>query len=390
MNTQRSLACALVLAALLMQTGQAAAVAVDNPRPRAVADGLKNVALPPGFSIGVFADNVEGARSLSLSPGGTLYVGTRSTSGGKGGGRVYAVRDLDRDGRAETVNVVAEGLRHPNGVAWHGGDLYVAEVSRILRFPDIDNQLENPLAPELVGDPFPDDFHHGWKFIQFGPDGKLYVPVGAPCNTCEPADEYAGIWRMNPDGSGREVFARGIRNSVGFDWHPNTGELWFTDNGRDQWGEDRPPEELNRAPRAGLHFGFPYRYGKGLVDPTFPTQRADGDFTPAALEMPAHRAGLGIRFYTGRQFPAAYRNQIFIAHHGSWNRARPDGYRVSLARLEGNEVVAYEDFATGWLEDGAYWGRPVDVEILDDGSLLVSDDFAGVIYRIRYDGPAAD
>jgi len=372
--------------AVILLPANVLAAAVNNPRPIPVAEGLQRIKLPPGFVIDLYADKVGGARSMALSPNGILYVGTFTEWGKKPSGKVYALRDKDGDGRAEEVRTIAEGLDHPNGVAWHEGGLYVAEISRILRFRDMDNNLDKPPEPEVVGAPFPKDFHHGWKFIRFSPDGRLYVPVGAPCNTCEPDDQHAGIWRMQPDGSGREVFARGIRNSVGFDWHPVTGELWFTDNGGDDLGDDIPPEELNRAPKAGLHFGYPWRYGKSLLDPSFKTTRPASDFTPAALEMPAHRAGLGIRFYTGRQFPARYHQQIFIAHHGSWNRAQPDGYRVSLATLKGNEVAGYEDFATGWLEGDHYWGRPVDVEVAPDGSLLVSDDFAGVIYRIRYTG----
>jgi glucose/arabinose dehydrogenase len=385
MKFPMSVRSALAAAALTV-CGQGLAAVANYPRAIPVAEGLRMVKLPPGFEISLFADKVTGSRSMTWSPNGILYVGTFTDWGKKPSGRVYALPDRNGDGIADEVRVITEGLDHSNGVAWHKGDLYIAEISRILCLRDIDNQLATPPAPEVIGHPFPKDFHHGWKFIRFSPDGKLYVPVGAPCNTCEPDSLHAGIWRMNADGTGREVFARGIRNSVGFDWHPETGELWFTDNGRDEWGDDRPPEELNRAPRPGLHFGFPYRFGKNIADDTFKTTLTDKDFTPAALEMPAHRAPLGIRFYTGKQFPAEYRNQVFIAHHGSWNRSRPDGYRVSLARLSGNEVMSYEDFATGWLQGEHYWGRPVDVEILPDGSLLVSDDFAGVIYRIRYAG----
>ena len=382
----RKLVLVLVTHAAILIPTAVLAAAVNNPRPLPIAEGLKRIKLPPGFVVDLYADNVKGARAMALSPAGILYVGTFTEWGKKPFGKVYALRDKDGDGRAEEVRTLGEGLDHPNGVAWHKGDLYVAEISRILRFRDMDNHLDNPPAFEVVGDPFPKDFHHGWKFMRFSPDGRLYVPVGAPCNSCEPDAQHGGIWRMNADGSGREVFARGIRNSVGFDWHPVSGELWFADNGRDDMGDDMPPEELNRAPKPGLHFGFPYRYGKALVDTAFKTTLTEKDFTPAALEMPAHRAGLGIRFYTGTQFPAQYQQQIFIAHHGSWNRAQPDGYRVSVATLKGNEVVNYEDFASGWLEEDHYWGRPVDVEILPDGSLLVSDDFAGVIYRIHYTG----
>ncbi|MCH6559747.1 flagellar basal body P-ring protein FlgI, partial [candidate division KSB1 bacterium] len=270
------------------------------------------------------------------------------------------------------------------------GNLYVAEVDRILRFDNIEENLSNPPEPIVINDTFPKDRHHGWKFIRFGPDGKLYVPVGAPCNICEREKEiYATITRIDPDGLNLEIFSKGIRNTVGFDWHPETQELWFTENGRDLWGDDRPPEELNHAPRAGLHFGFPYRYGKALIDTTFKTDMKPADFEPAAFELPAHTAALGMRFYTGKSFPKEYHKQIFIAEHGSWNRSNPDGYCISVIKLKENRAVSYERFATGWLvEDnywgGKYWGRPVDVEVLPDGSLLVSDDFAYCIYRISF------
>jgi glucose/arabinose dehydrogenase len=271
-------------------------------------------------------------------------------------------------------------------VAFRNGALYVAEIGRILRFDGIEDRLSSPPDPVVVSGNFPKDEHHGWKFIRFGPDGLLYVPVGAPCNICEQADpRYAAILRMRPDGTGLEVFASGVRNTVGFDWNPDTAELWFTDNGRDWMGDDLPPDELNRAPRKGLHFGFPYLHGKAVPDPDFGAKGKPPGFTPPEWELPAHAASLGMRFYTGKMFPPGFRGQIFIAEHGSWNRSRPIGYRVSLVRVEGNRAARYEVFAEGWLQGGTAWGRPVDVQELPDGSLLVSDDKAGMIYRIAYE-----
>ena len=348
-----------------------------NPMPVDPAEYLDRIKLPEGFEISIYADNVPGARSMALSSKGTLFLGTRMDNKRQSIGKVYAV--------ADKVYTIAEGLNVPNGVALHDGDLYVAEINRIIRYDNIEARLANPPEPVVINDTFPTDFHHGWKYIAFGPDGRLYVPVGAPCNICEPADTHAVITSIKPDGSDLQTYAKGIRNTVGFDWHPQTGELWFTDNGRDIWGDNTPPEELNHAPRAGMHFGFPYRYGKDLVDNEFKTDMKDTDFAPAALEMPAHNAALGIRFYTGDSFPEEYHNQAFIASHGSWNRSEPDGYRVFMARFNNGRAIGYEVFADGWLtEEKKFWGRPVDIEIMADGSLLVSDDFAGVVYRIAY------
>jgi glucose/arabinose dehydrogenase len=341
---------------------------------------LETILLPAGFQIEVFAGDVPGARSLARSPAGTIYVGTRAD-------RVYALRDEDGDHRVDRVWVVASGLRMPNGVAFRDTSLYVAEVSRVLRYDGIDRRLDDPPAPVVVRDDFPTDRHHGWKFIRFGPDGKLYVPVGAPCNVCEQANPiYASITRMNPDGSDREIFAHGVRNTVGFDWHPTSGELWFTDNGRDWLGDDQPPDELNRAPTSGLHFGFPYCHGGTIADPDFGSGRPCDEFTPPAMKLGPHVAALGMRFYTGNRFPEEYENQIFIPEHGSWNRSVPVGYRITLVRLSGNEAVSYEVFAEGWLQGREPWGRPVDLLVLPDGSLLVSDDHAGAVYRIDYGG----
>lgn len=340
---------------------------------------LEKIRLPAGFQISLYSEEVPGARSMTLSPGGVLYVGTRDE------GKVYALVDANNDGKADQVFILAEGLKQPNGVAFQDGALYVAEISRILRFDGIDSRLNNPPKPVVVKDDYPTETHHGWKFIAFGPDKKLYVPVGAPCNICERPDPYAAITRINPDGSGFEVFARGIRNTVGFAWEPATGVLWFTDNGRDWLGDDLPPDELNRAPQAGAHFGWPYCYGDGVPDPQFKKSPADcSKYIQPALKLPAHVAALGMRFYTGKMFPEKYRNQIFIAEHGSWNRAKKDGYQVISVIVKDGKALSAEPFAIGWLQGESNWGRPVDVQVMPDGALLVSDDQAGAIYRITY------
>lgn len=339
---------------------------------------LEKIILPRGFEISLYA-SVPGARSLALGPNGTVFVGTRSQ------GKVYALTARrDYSGAAEVVTI-AKGLNEPNGVAFREDSLYVAEISRILRYDNIAERLRSPPEPVVINDRYPRDKAHGWKFIAFGPDGLLYVPVGAPCNICKPdKDIYASITRVRPDGTGREIFARGIRNTVGFDWHPVTKELWFTDNGRDWMGDNEPPDELNRAPRAGMNFGFPYCHGGDIPDPKYDKGHHCSDFVPPEMKLGPHVAALGMRFYTGRMFPAGYRNQIFIAEHGSWNRSTPIGYRITLVRLEKNRAVKYEIFAEGWLQSGKAWGRPVDVLVMPDGSLLVSDDHAGAVYRISY------
>jgi glucose/arabinose dehydrogenase len=342
---------------------------------------VEAIKLPPGFEIGVFAGDVPGARSLALGKNDVVFVGTHSE------GRVFAVRY--RDAGATQVTTLASGLATPNGVALKDGALYVAEVNRILRFDDIEARLaaNDVPRPVVVTDRFPRDAHHGWKFIRFGPDGMLYVPVGAPCNICEPDGRHGLISRIKPDGSGYEVFSRGVRNSVGFDWDPRTGELWFTDNGRDWLGDDSPSDELDHAPKPGMNFGYPYCHQGDTPDPEFGRKRSCAEFVPPAAKLGAHVAALGMRFYTGTQFPAEYRNNIFVAEHGSWNRSRKTGYRVARLVVEGGRVVKHEVFAEGWLQGESAWGRPVDVEVMRDGSLLVSDDYAGAIYRITYRAP---
>lgn len=344
---------------------------------------IKGLNMPEGFTVHTFAENVKGARSMVRSENGIIYVGTR------GEGNVYAILDHDNDFKADSVITIAEELRSPNGVALRNGNLYVAEVSRILRFDDIDNNLADPPAPVVVRDDFPTEGHHGWKFIAFGPDDKLYVPVGAPCNICKSENEiFASITRMNPNGSNREIVAHGVRNSVGFDWHPETGDLWFTDNGRDMLGDNRPPDELNHLTEAGQHFGYPYLHGNDIWDPEFDNQgkALNIEFKPPAQPLGPHVAALGMHFYTGAMFPDEYTNQILIPEHGSWNRSEKIGYRLTLVKLKDGKPVSYEPFIDGWLqENGSVWGRPVDILQLPDGSLLVSDDYGGIIYRITYE-----
>ena len=344
---------------------------------------IDRIRLPPGFSISLWT-RVDNARQMTLGhydkQGGTIFVGSMRA------GKVHAVR-FASDYAVQDVIPVASGLQLPVGVAYRDGSLYVSAVSRILRYDDIERRLDQVPKPVVVTDKLPGDTHHGWKFIAFGPDGKLYVPVGAPCNICAPDPQrYANILRMNADGSGMEVFARGVRNSVGFDWQPGTKSLWFTENGRDMLGDDVPADELNHAPRAGMDFGYPYCHAGDLPDPEFGSQRRCAEFAAPAQKLGAHVASLGMRFYTGAMFPPDYRGQIFIAEHGSWNRSKKAGYRISLVRVQGSKAVAYETFASGWLQGESAWGRPADVLVLPDGSLLVSDDQAGAIYRITYRG----
>lgn len=336
---------------------------------------LEEIRLPEGFHIEIYANNVENARAMAFAEDETLFVGSRSK------GNVYAVTP------DKQVTLIDSGLEMPTGIEYHEGDLYVSEVSRILKYENILDNFKSSPEPVIINDQLPSETWHGWKFIKVGPDQKLYVPVGAPCNVCDSANIiYATICRMNPDGSNLEIFAEGVRNTVGFDWHPETGVLWFTDNGRDWMGDNQPPDELNKAPVSGMHFGFPYIHGKNVHDPEFWAKRPrDVAFIMPAKELPAHVAALGMRFYDGEMFPDKYQNGIFIAEHGSWNRSSKIGYRVTFVSLDRGAVNSYTTFASGWMENENIWGRPADVEIAPDGSLLVSDDFAGCIYRIYYD-----
>jgi glucose/arabinose dehydrogenase len=332
---------------------------------------LERIKLPPGFSIEVWADNVPSARSLALGAQGTVFVGSRSDSGA-----VYAIHD-------RSISVVAKGLRMPNGVAFKDGSLYVAELTRIVRFDQIESHLQDPPKPVVVYGELPKFEWHGWRYIAFGPDGLLYVGIGAPCNVCTVKDPLGTVSRLKPDGSGFEVFARGVRNSVGFDWQPSSKVLYFTDNGRDELGDDVPPDELNRAPKQDMSFGFPYCHGGEIPDPIYGKDKKCSELTPPLVKLHAHVAAIGMRFYTGSMFPAEYKDQIFIAEHGSWNRSVPIGYRIELVRLRG-ESAKSEVFAEGWLQGREAWGRPADVLVMPDGALLVSDDKAGAVYRINY------
>jgi glucose/arabinose dehydrogenase len=349
--------------------------------PVFAAPRLDRLTLPPGFHIAVYSDQVPSAREIALGTHGTVFVGSMSA------GKVYALVDRNGDGRADQVRVVASGLEMPVGVAFRNGDLYISAVSRILVLRDIEQHLDDPPAPVVINDHFPSETHHGWKFIAFGPDGKLYVPIGAPCNICDRGKAYAKLVRINPDGSGMQDVAYGIRNTVGFDWQPGTKRLWFTDNGRDMMGDDMPSDELNEISRTGESFGFPYCHQGDTLDPEFGKGHACKDYTQPVLKLGAHVASLGMRFYEGRQFPASYRGAIIVAEHGSWNRTKKSGYRVMTVRLRGNKVLSYQPLIEGFQHDQKAWGRPVDVQPLPDGSLLVSDDLAGAVYRVTYRKP---
>jgi glucose/arabinose dehydrogenase len=356
-------------------------ISISDAKADVQLDKLK---LPEGFSIDVWAAEVPNARSMAVSESGIVFVGNRQEN------NVYALVDENGDGKADSKYVLATDLGMPNGVAVKDGDLYVAEVSRILRFKDIENNLTKP-SYEVVYDGYPDEAHHGWKFIAFGPDGMLYIPVGAPCNICVSEDPiFASITRLDVSKAGAkpEIFAHGVRNSVGMTWHPETKELWFTDNGRDMLGDDTPDCELNKATALGQHFGYPYWHAGSIKDPEVGSEGKEASFyTAPEAKLGAHTAPLGLRFYTGDQFPASYKNQLFIAKHGSWNRSKKSGYEVILARLDAvGKVSGQEVMVSGWLDQATQeaWGRPVDVQQLADGSLLISDDVANCIYRLNY------
>ncbi len=343
---------------------------------------LSKIKLRDGFHIAVFAENIVNARSLALSDKGTLFVGTKDD----GQGRVWAIRDENHDNKADKIYTIAQGLNSPNGVALKNGDLYIAEINRILRIKNIESKLDHPGTPEVVYDKYPSEKHHGWKYISFGPDGKLYVPVGAPCNICESKDPiFNSITRLDIETKKMEIVQKGVRNTVGFTWSPENKQLWFTDNGRDWLGEDKPACELNHAAKDGMNFGYPYCHQGDIPDPEFGSKYPCSDFMPPAQKLGAHVAPLGLEFYQGKQFPVSYKNQILIAEHGSWNRQSPLGYRISEVTLDKNQnATSYTVFAEGWLQNGRAWGRPVDLEHMPDGSILISDDFANCVYRIWY------
>lgn len=350
---------------------------------RAQEPDLNYIKLPSGFHITYYAKGIKDARSLTQGAKGTVFVGNRS------GDKVYALVDSNKDFKVDQVITIAEGLNMPNGVVFHKGDLYLAEVDKIWKYPGIEAKLNDPPKPILIFDKLPTDRHHGWKYIDIGPDNKLYIPIGAPCNVCEKENPvYSTICRMNLDGSGFEVYAQGVRNSVGFDWHPISKELWFTDNGRDMMGDDIPNDELNYAPTKGMHFGFPYCHQGDILDLEFGKGKKCDDYVYPAKKLGPHVASLGAMFYTGKQFPASYMNKLFIAKHGSWNRSSKIGYEITVLSLgkDFDRVESEKVFASGWLQKGdKVLGRPVAFLQLDDGSLLVSDDFSDCIYRIYYE-----
>ena len=379
-NSTRSFTVALC--AGMIAAGLAASARQD-------ASPLAPLVLPAGFQAEVFAEKVENARSMALGPQGTVFVGSQYV------GKVHAVVDADKDNKADRVVLIASGLDLPNGVAMRNGALYVATASRLLRFDDIEKHLDAPPAPVTVRDDLPNPkTGHTWKFIAFGPDDLLYMSVGAPCNVCVSPPMVSAIVRMKPDGSGMEAFAEGIRNSVGFDWHPVTRELWFTDNGRDMMGDDVPDDELNIAPKAGLHFGFPYCHQGDVTDPEFGAKRACSTTEPPVQKLGAHVAAIGFTFYTGDMFPASYKNAAIIAQHGSWNRSTPSGYRVMVARTDGRRVTGYDALVDGFLPGAgaaggrgatkAAIGRPADVLQMADGSILISDDRGNRLIRVSY------
>jgi len=366
-------------------TGGLALSGQQSPSP------LASLVLPAGFEAAVFAENVDNARTMALGPRGTVFVGSRTV------GKVHAVVDSNGDHRADRVVLIASGLDQPNGIAMRNGALYVATASRLLRYDNIEQNLDAPPAPVTVRPDLPNPNRgHTWKYIAFGPDDLLYMSIGAPCNVCESAATESAILRMKPDGSALEVFAQGVRNSVGFDWHPVTRDLWFTDNGRDMLGDDVPNDELNVASRPGQHFGFPFCHQGDVSDPQFGSQRACSTAEPPVQNLGPHVAALGVMFYTGSMFPASYQNAAIIAQHGSWNRSTPIGYRVMVARTDGRRVTSYEPFVDGFLPGiragapggrgagAAAIGRPADVMQMPDGSVLISDDSGNRLIRVSY------
>ena len=354
------------------------AILFGNGLPAFSEIHLDRLKLPNGFHVSVYASGIKGARSMAWGSKGTLFIGTLEA------GNFYAV--------TKNKKVITLGTKRnmPNGVAFKDGALYLTEANQVLRYDHIEDHL-NPLPkPVVINDHYPGNLHHGWKFTAFGPDGLLYIPIGAPCDSCEISDPFGSITRIdvkkkNQGENDKEIIARGIRNTVGFDWHPLTHELWFTDNGRDMMGEDLPSDELNHLSKPGQNFGFPYCHQGDTLDPILGKGKNCKDYTPPELKLGAHVASLGMRFYTGKQFPKAYQNQIFIAEHGSWNRSKKSGYRVVSVKLdETGHVKNQEVFLEGFMQDEKYWGRPVDVINAPDGSLLVSDDEAGAVYQISY------
>ena len=361
------------------KTGPGAQMApVAAPPVPTPAEQLPKLKAPAGFKVEVYQPGLLDARAIRRGDKGTIFVSSLFVAG-----KIYAI--TEKGGKRE-VKTILSGLELPSGIEFHKGALYVATPKKVMRYDNIEDKLDSPPQPVDVYTNLPGDIPHGWKFLRFGPDGKLYVPVGAPCNICSPdLEKYAQIFRINADGSGREIVARGVRNTVGFDFHPKTKELWFTDNQRDWLSEDFPLDELNRLKNPGKdHFGYPFCHSGTMADPEFGWGKSCADYVKPAASMGPHAAPLGMKFYTGNMFPAKYRGQIFIARHGPWNRTKKYA-DVSVAYLNGNsQVTKVEPFLTGWVKDNQYLGRPVDIMQMPDGSLLVSDDHNGAIYRVSY------
>jgi glucose/arabinose dehydrogenase len=337
---------------------------------------VDKIKVPPGFKVELWASGLSNARAMTLGSKGTLFVSSRVV------GNVYAV--VDKAGKRE-VKTIAKGLELPNGVAFRDGALYVAAQNRILKYEGIEDRLDSPGEPAVVIDSLPKHGPHGWKYLAFGPDGKLYFNIGAPCNICLPPETNANISRINPDGTGFEYVARGVRNSVGFDWHPATKELYFANHGRDWLGEDVPNDTLHQvSSRSVPHFGYPFCHQGDILDPEFGRGRACSEFNPPLLKLGPHVAPIGMAFYVGSMFPPEYQNRIFIAERGSWNRKEKVGFRVVMVTLMTGQPPKHEVFAEGWLQGDQFWGRPVYPYVMPDGALLVSDDYAGAIYRITY------
>jgi glucose/arabinose dehydrogenase len=347
------------------------------PAPKAPGEiPVDKIKVPAGFKVSLWAHGISNAREMVWGDKGTLFVSSRVA------GNVYALVDK---GDAREVKVIAKGLNLPNGIAFKNGTLYIAEISRITKMVGIEDKLDNPPAMEVVYDILPRDLPHGWKHLAFGPDGKLYFNIGAPCNICMPPDTHANLSRVNPDGTGFEYVAHGVRNSVGFDWHPITKKLYFTTHGRDWMGEDSPSDRFDVVSRKGQHFGYPFCHAGDMLDPEFGKGKSCNDYVKPILKTGPHVAGNGVEFYTGGMFPAEYQNRAFLAQRGSWNRSKKIGFRVMMVTIDAKGGVAkYEPFAEGWLQGDEVWGRPVYTRTMKDGSLLIADDYAGAIYRVSY------
>ena len=350
-----------------------------NLSEQSFGDNSDRISLPPGFELTHFTKDVSGPRSMALGKEGNIFVTSPSS------GSVLALKDNDGDGIADFKYIIASGLNTPHGIAFHQGDLFVAELNRIIHFKQVEKYIGQSQTPTIIFDELPNTHHHGHRFLRVGPDSKLYVSVGAPCNVClvDP-HKFGLIKQLNLDGTNAKTFASGVRNTVGFDWDPRTNELWFNDHGRDWLGDDLPADELNHAPVPGLDFGFPYCHQGDLADPEYGRSKRCDEFVAPRLKYGAHVAPNGLVFYDGRQFPERYKNRIFVAQHGSWNRKRKTGYQIVTIDLANKKEPFLEKFAFGWEIEDEVFGRPVDLIIDQDGSLLISDDHSNSIYRISF------